>query len=160
MEQHILDELMNMDDEEIPHIINIELSDIDELNSLQSIFNQLGGFPSTLELDLDERILQDHTIDLYSYITPEIDVKFNIPSITKLIKRSGVIDEDGIPKGIANNAAEFLSNIAYTQLKEVMNQSLIVLNERGAKVLTEQDVIRALDILGDKIIYPHIKKEK
>lgn len=143
-----------MDDYEIQDVIDIEMTPYE----LNAVFGQFGLNFSDYEdeSDMDERIFDDEMIDLESPIL-DTPVRFSTPSITKLIKRSGVIDDEGIPKGITNNAVEFLSNIAYTRSKEVIEKSLIVLDERGAKILTHHDIITALELLGDNIIYPHIK---
>jgi len=108
------------------------------------------------EFEFDDRILDDSSLEQYDTV-PRINFKFSVPSITKLIKRSGVVDENGIPKGISNSAAEYLSSIANARLKTVMYNALTLLDERGAKVLVPADIINALDIMGETIISPHQK---
>ena len=133
------------DDDDMEIIVEMEIFS----GSLEDFIDELEYEDAS---DIDARIYEDEPVDL-SVSMLETPIRFNTPSIIKLIKRSGVIDEDGIPKGITNSAAEYISNIAYTRMREVLRNALIVLDERDAKVLTQDDIINTLRLKGDRIMY-------
>ncbi len=92
----------------------------------------------------DWDIFDDHAAEL-TKVVMHSPVRFSIPSLTKLIKRSGVIDENGIPKTISNSTVEYISDIAYTKLQEIITKSLIILDEREAKILSNIDIYNAIN---------------
>ena len=139
------------------------MSDIEfddhEMLELEDIFIELdmSNFIDDEEdvLSIDERIFEDEPVDMSSCIL-ETPIRFSTPSIVNLIKRSGIIDENGIPKGITNSAAKYISNIVYTKLQSILVQCLVIMNEHDAKVLTHHDVIKILELTGETIIYPQV----
>jgi hypothetical protein len=98
---------------------------------------------------IDDRIFEDFVESNVNAIA-HANVRFNIPSITKIIKRSGVIDEDGIPKNISNSTVEYISDIAFTKLRHIINDALVTLDERGAKILSDIDIHNAI---GKNVVY-------
>jgi histone H3/H4 len=134
------------DDEDIEILEHIEIViDEDLMPFLQGLIEE--DEPS----DIDDRILEEEPVDISTPIL-DTEVRFSTPSLIKLIKRSGVIDEDGIPKGIMNNAVDYITNIAYTKLNDILTHSLTILDERGAKILTKNDVVQSLKLNGENII--------
>lgn len=119
-------------------------------------FNDLEAFiifeETEQDSDIDERIFEDKRVNISPNIL-DTTIRFSTPSIIKIIKRSGIIDEQGIPKGICNNAAEYISNIAYTKLRGILEKSLVILDDRGAKILTQDDIINTLRLMGETPIY-------
>ena len=64
----------------------------------------------------------------------------------KLARRAGV-------NGLSNNCVDYITSLVYTRLSEVVDSAKIVRDEREAKVLTDADVMNALRLLGETIIY-------
>jgi len=141
------------------NMINIDLTTLLGLVSSEEVFLDLliegNNFDQDMS-DIDDRLYDDQKVEVGVPIA-DTSIRFSVPSITKIIKRSGIIDDKGIPKGINNNAAEYLSNLAYTRLQKILTKALIVLDERGGKILTFEDIVHTLQLMGENIIHPYIK---
>lgn len=118
-----------------------------------------------LDIDLDDVFELIENITDYYDNNEQIDLsifnenkenndKINIKSSPLKLSNSSIIKmvkELNIPN-ISSNCVDYVSDIIYTKLYDILHISLISLDERDAKILKIQDIINSLHILGEQII--------
>jgi hypothetical protein len=143
-ENHTADE----NKEQIEFIFNIRellniLQNPDEFSDeLSDVFEE--KFNNHVQ-DIDVSIFEDKIVE-EDNIFESTNIKINTSSLLKLIKRAGITN-------ISNNAVEFLSTIIYNKLSKILQQALIVKDQRDVKILNIIDIISVLQ-MTENIIFP------
>jgi hypothetical protein len=128
----------------------IEL-DIMELDLFDTNYNIiLEQYDDNNNFIFDWRIL-DNNENNQNFHNDRVDeniVKFNNPSIMKIIQKSGIFSE------LSDDGIKYISDIVYMRCSDILKKSLIVLDERDSKILSHIDIINSLKMENENNIFP------
>lgn len=133
-----------MDDDTLE--IEMTLAEMQQFIGIQLFADMLDEGMYEEEDDIDSRVFEDEDVDL-SRVVLESPIKLNNPSTMHLIKLANID-----PMGVSNGAMDYISDVVYTKLNEVLSVALVVRDERDAKILTPSDIVHSVQLLGDTLI--------